>query len=122
MGFRSQYLGIRSQNLGLTLRGQNDRTLTKIQVFLPDLDHFAWLWAILLGYGRYSLDLGPKGDKTLRMKQGGMDGCTYRRTLDVRTDVCMDGHTDGQIPPVFYRTLSPLGPLPKKRGRDSVWM
>ena len=26
------------------------------------------------------------------------------------TDIC----TDGQIPPVFYRTLSPSGPLPKK--------
>ena len=25
-----------------------------------------------------------------------------------------DGRTDGQIPPVFYRTSSPSGPLPKK--------
>ena len=27
----------------------------------------------------------------------------------------MDGQTDVQILPVFYRTSSPLGPLPKKR-------
>ena len=26
-----------------------------------------------------------------------------------------DGRTDGQIPPVFYRTSSPSGPLPKKQ-------
>ena len=25
-----------------------------------------------------------------------------------------DGQTDGQIPPVFYRTSSPSGPLPKR--------
>ena len=31
------------------------------------------------------------------------DGWTDRRT---------DGRTDGQIPPVFYRTSSPSGPLP----------
>ena len=31
-----------------------------------------------------------------------------RRKADRRTDV----YTDGQIPPVFYRTLSPSGPLP----------
>ena len=27
-----------------------------------------------------------------------------------------DGRTDVQIPPVFYRTSSPSGPQPKKRG------
>ena len=74
MGFRSQNLGIRSQNLGL--RGQIDRTQTRIQVFQPDLNHLAWIWAIFRGFGPYRLDLGPKGDKTLRMGQGG-DGRTY---------------------------------------------
>ena len=34
------------------------------------------------------------------MRQGGTDVRTYGRTY-------------GQIPPVFYRTLSPSGPLPK---------
>ena len=29
----------------------------------------------------------------------------------------MDGWTDGKIPSVFYRTLFPLGPLPKKGGK-----
>ena len=33
---------------------------------------------------------------------------------DGRTDVRTYGRTDGQIPPVFYRTSSPSGPLPKK--------
>ena len=46
----------------------------------------------MLGFGPYSLDLGPKGDEALRVGWGG----------DVRTD--------GQIPPVFYRTSSPSGP------------
>ena len=70
--------------------------------FCLDLAHFGWIWAILLGFGPYSLDLGPKGDEALRVGQGGRtDGRTY-------------GRTDGQIPPVFYRTSSPSGPLPKR--------
>ena len=40
----------------------------------------------------------------LRSLRGGTDG------RDGRTD----GRTDVQIPPVFYRTSSPPGPLPKK--------
>ena len=67
-----------------------------------NLAHFGWIWAIFLGFGPYSLDLGPKGDEALRLGRGG--GGTYVRT---------DGRTDGQIPPVFYRTSSPSGPLPK---------
>ena len=51
----------------------------------------------MLGFGPYSLDLGPKRDEALRMGEEG--------------DVSMYGWMDGQIPPVFYRTLSPLGPL-----------
>ena len=40
---------------------------------------------------------------------------------DGRTDVRMHVRTDGQIPPVFYRTSSPSGPLPKKGGgREDV--
>ena len=31
----------------------------------------------------------------------------------LRTDGRTDVRTDGQIPPVFYRTPSPSGPLPK---------
>ena len=63
-------------------------------VFEPicqELGHFAWIWAILLGFGpqrRRSPEDGAGGGPT-----------------DVRTD--------GQIPPVFYRTSSPSGPLPK---------
>ena len=43
---------------------------------------------------------------------GGMDGCTDGRT---------DGRTDGQIPPVFYRTSSPSGLLPKKEEENLGW-
>ena len=69
--------------------------LPRFGLFCLDLAYFAWIWVILLGFGPFCLDLGPKGDEALRMGQGG------------------DGRTDGQIPPVFYRTSSPLGPLPK---------
>ena len=65
-----------------------------------DLGHNAQIWAILLGFGLFGriwFRIGPKGDEALRVRRGG---------TDVRTD--------RQIFPVFYRTLSPLGPLPKK--------
>ena len=65
--------------------------------------HFGWIWAILLGFGPYSLDLGPKGDEALKMGQRG----TY-------------GRTDGQIPPVFYRTSSPSGALPKRASEKAT--
>ena len=39
---------------------------------------------------------------------------------DGRTDGRMGGRTDGLIPPVFYRTLSPLGPLPKNQTKENV--
>ena len=94
MGSRSQNLGIRGQNLGL--RGLIERTQARIQVFSLDVGHFAWIWAILLGFRPYNLDLGPKEDKAWRGEG--------------RTDVWRDK----QIPTVFYRTLSPSGPLPKK--------
>ena len=38
------------------------------------------------------------------------------------TDGRTDGRTDAQIPPVFYRTSSPSGPLPKKAETDQrIW-
>ena len=76
--------------------------LPGLRPFCLDLANFGRIWTILLGFGPYSLDLGPKGDEA----EGGVGG---GRT-DGRTDV----RTDGQIPPVFYRTSSPSGPLPKK--------
>ena len=56
-------------------------------------------------YGRIWVRIGPKGDEALRMGRG--------RGANVRTYRC----TDGQIPPVFYRTLPPSRPLPKKSPR-----
>ena len=75
--------------------------LPGLRPFCLDLANFGRIWTILLGFGPYSLDLGPKGDEA----EGGAGGG--------RTDVRTDGRTDGQIPPVFYRTSSPSGPLPK---------
>ena len=40
------------------------------------------------------------------MGWGGTDGCIERHA---------DGRTDRRIPPMFYRILSPSGPLPKNR-------
>ena len=76
--------------------------LPGLRPFCLDLANFGRIWTILLGFGPYSLDLGPKGDEALRMGQGETYG---------HTDVRMDR----QIPPVFYRTSSPSGPLPKKQ-------
>ena len=73
--------------------------------FCLDLGHIAWIWAIWqnLGQNRPQRRWSPEDGA------GGTYVWTYGRT-DVRTD----GRTDGQIPPVFYRTSSPSGPLPKK--------
>ena len=38
-----------------------------------------------------------------------------RQAEGVGADGCLDGRTNTQIPPVFYRTLSPLEPQPKKK-------
>ena len=62
--------------------------------FCLDLGHIAWIWAIWQNLGQYR----PQ------RRQSPEDGAG-------RDSVYMDG----QIPPVFYRTSSPLGPLPKKR-------
>ena len=48
--------------------------------FCLDLAHFGWIKAILLGFGPYSLDFDPKGDKALRVGQGGADIRMYGRT------------------------------------------
>ena len=76
----------------------------------------------MLRFGPYCLDLSylaefrsewaPK-EKRPRGWGGRTDGRTYVRT---------DGWTDGQIPPVFYRTSSPSGPLPKKKKKNKIKM
>ena len=58
-------------------------------------------------FGRIMVRIGPEGDEALRMGRG-----------DVQTNIRMDG----QIPPVFYRTSSPSGLLPKnKSSKDRTW-
>ena len=61
--------------------------------FWLDLGHFAWIWAIQFGFG-------PQRRRSPEGREEGGDGRMY-------------GSTDGQIPPVFYRTSSPMGPLHK---------
>ena len=51
-----QKLGIGGHNIGL--RGQNNVPRARIGVFWPDLGHFAWILAIMLGFGPFCLDLG----------------------------------------------------------------
>ena len=57
--------------------------------------------------------IDPKGDRALRLSEGKTDRYAY---------LC----TYGQISPVFYSTLSPLGPLPKRHGLRSgriyIWL
>ena len=48
-----QNLGVGGQNIG-----QNNEPWVRIGVFWPDLGHFAWIWAIMLGFGPFCLDLG----------------------------------------------------------------
>ena len=74
------------------------RFFSQIRPILPgfepicwELGHFAWIWAILLGFG-------PQRRQSPEDGAGG--------GMDVRTD--------GKMPPVFYRTSSRSGPLPKK--------
>ena len=57
--------------------------LPGLRPFCLDLANFGRIWTILLGFGPYSLDLGPKGDEA----EGGAggDGWTYGR-MDGRTD------------------------------------
>ena len=61
--------------------------------FCLDLGHTAWIWAIWqnLGQNKPQRRRSPEGEAG-------------------ETDI----RTDGQISPVFYRTSSPLGPLPKR--------
>ena len=61
-----------------------------------DLGHFAYIWAILLGFKLFGRRQSPE--------DGAGGGRTYIRT---------DGQTDRPIPPVYYRTFSPLRLLPK---------
>ena len=82
--------------------------LPGLRPFCLDLANFGRIWTILLGFGPYSLDLGPKGDKA----EGGVG-------VDGRTDVRTYGRTDRF--PLCSTGLRPLrGRCPKNR-RDSYF-
>ena len=70
--------------------------------FCQDLANFGRIWTILFGFGPYSLDLGPKGDKA----EGGAGGGT-----DVRTYGCTDGRTDS---PCVLQDFVPFGAAAQK--------
>ena len=78
--------------------------LPGLRPFCLDLANFGRIWTILLGFGPYSLDLGPKGDEA----EGGAGG----GQMDVRTYGRMDGRTEGF--PLCSTGLRPLwGRCPK---------
>ena len=80
--------------------------LARFGLFHLDLVHFDWIWAILLGFGPYSLDLGPKGDEAEGGAGGGTDGRTYGRT---------DGRTDS---PCVLQDFVPFGAAAQKQKKN----
>ena len=77
------------------------------------------------GLGRVSKGLGGWGLERAEglVSRGGLDpqgtsGRTFGRSF-ARSDVCSFGRTDGRFTPLFYRTSSPPGPLPKKKLRET---
>ena len=66
--------------------------------FWADLGHFAWIWAIMLGFGLFGriwVQIGPKGDEALRMGWG-----------DERIEGRMDRWTDS---PCVLQDFVPFG-------------
>ena len=67
------------------------------------------------GLGRVSKGLGAGAWRGPRdWGQGGGAGPSEDVRTDIRSFVRSLGRTDGKFTPLFYRTSSPLGPLPKK--------
>ena len=87
---------------GCTYGGENSPVCECIGLLEPDRSLRGQIWT---SEARFGLRRPPERD-------GRMD-----ERMDEQTDERMNGQTDGWtgIPHVFYRTLSPLGPLPKKR-------
>ena len=80
--------------------------LPGLRPFCLDLANFGRIWTILLGFGPYSLDLGPKRDKAEGGARGG-DGRTDGRTY---------GRTDS---PCVLQDFVPFGAAAQK-GRDLI--
>ena len=78
--------------------------LPGLRPFCLDLANFGRIWTILLGFGPYSLDLGPKGDEA----EGRAGG--WGRT-DVRTYGWTDGQTDS---PCVLQDFVPFGAAAQK--------
>ena len=72
------------------------------------------------GLGRVSMGLGGRGLDGTRGWGWGRGGWTLGDGTDIhsdgrsfkQTDACLDGQ---KFPPLFYRTSSPSGPLPKMK-------
>ena len=67
------------------------------------------------GLGRVSKGLGGWGmERAEGLGSRGGAGPSGDVRTDVRSFGRTDGRTDGKFTPLFYRTSSPSGPLPKK--------
>ena len=109
-----QNLSIRGHNIG-QIRGQNGGPQARIWDFLPDLGHFAWIWAIMLGLGPFCLDLGHialiwaiwqnLGQNRPQRRRCPENGAGGDGQVDGQTYVLTDGQTDS---PVFYTGLARL--------------
>ena len=87
----------------------------------PDLGHFAWIWAIMLGFGPFCLDLGYiawiwaiwqnlSQNRPLRIRQGGQtDGRTDGRT-DIRTES-----------PCVLQDFVPFGTAAQKEKQEMIF-
>ena len=71
------------------------------------------------GWGLGRVSKGLERAEGLGSGGGGLDPQGTGRTFVcsfVRSDGRSDVRTDGKFTPLFYRTSSPSGPLPKKEG------
>ena len=98
-------LGFKPQGWNLSLQAGSWASKLRFKPWEWDLSLEARIWAWRLGFEPGGWDLSPeaKGERT-----------------DKQTNERMNEQTN-QSPPVFYRTSSPLGPLPKKPLTDITY-
>ena len=94
--------------------GQNGGLQARIEVFQPDLGHFAWIWAIMLGLGLFCSALGHIAWIWAIWQNSGQNRPQRRQSPENRAkrDIWTYVRMDGQISPVFYWTSSTSWLLP----------
>ena len=102
----------------------------KILPFSLNLGHYALIWAILLWFGPYCLDLSYLAEfrSEWAPRMGGTYVRTYVRTYgrtygrtDVRTDVRTYGRTYGILPPV-QQGIGPSRAAAQKRANRPLYL